>query len=279
MYMRLKKLILRNCHRKTLSKVNQHMFNRADKIRALIDPASQRGLEIGALNSPAIYPSEGEVYYVDHLPTDELKEKYSPDPNVNIEDIVPVDYVWGDRTLVEAVGQGVYFDYLVASHVVEHVPDMIGWFGEISAILKPGGVLSLVIPDKRFTFDCQRNVSRASEFIEAFLLKSRKPSLRQVFDSHYCSAPVEAGFAWSEGFQPANLNNVHSHPQGVFDLCRKILDEDLYLDSHCYTFTPESFDESFNCILQLKLTDFELMHLFPTDVNGMEFYVSLRKPL
>ena len=59
---------------------------------------------------------------------------------------MPVDYVWGDRTLVEAVGQGVYFDYLVASHVVEHVPDMIGWFGEIPAVLKAGGVLSLVFP-------------------------------------------------------------------------------------------------------------------------------------
>jgi SAM-dependent methyltransferase len=153
MYMRLKKLILKDSHRKTPSKVSQNMFSRADKIRALIDPASQRGLEIGALNSPAIYSSEGKVYYVDHLPTDELKEKYSPDPNINIEDIVPVDYVWGDKTLVEAVGQGVYFDYLVASHVVEHVPDVIGWFGEISAVLKPGGVLSLVVPDKRFTFD------------------------------------------------------------------------------------------------------------------------------
>jgi hypothetical protein len=118
------------------SKVNKKMISRADKIRALIDPKAQKGLEIGALNNPTIHPSEGTVYYVDHLPTDELKEKYSADPNVNIDDIVPVEYVWGDKTLVEAVGQGSYFDYLVASHVVEHIPDMIGWFGEISAVLK-----------------------------------------------------------------------------------------------------------------------------------------------
>jgi hypothetical protein len=95
-----------------------------------------------------------------------LNRNDSAAPNVNIEDIVPVDYVWGDETLVEAVDHGLYFDYLVASHVVKHVPNTIGWFGETPAALKAGEVLSLVVPDKRFTFDCQRDVSGASEFID-----------------------------------------------------------------------------------------------------------------
>jgi len=95
-----------------------------------------------------------------------LYKDVSVDPNENIEDIVPVDYVWRGKTPVEAVDHGVYFDYLVASHVAKHVPDMIGWFGEIPAVLKAGEVLSLEVPDKRFTFDCQRDVSGASEFID-----------------------------------------------------------------------------------------------------------------
>jgi hypothetical protein len=95
-----------------------------------------------------------------------LNKDDSAGPNVNIEDIVSIDYVWGKKTLVEAAGLEVYFDYLVASHAVKHVPDMIGWFGEIPAVLKAGDVLSLVVPDKRFTFDCQRDVSGASEFID-----------------------------------------------------------------------------------------------------------------
>ena len=99
-------------------------------------------------------------------------------PNVNIEDIVPVDYVWGDETLVEAADLGVYFDYLAASHVTKHVPDVIGWFGRIPSALKAGEVLSLEVPDKRFTFDCQRDVSGASEFIDALVLKSQRPPLR-----------------------------------------------------------------------------------------------------
>ena len=90
----------------------------------------------------------------------------SVDPNENIEDIVPVDYVWRGKTPVEAVDHGVYFDYLVASHIVKYAPDMIGWFGGTPAALKAGEVLSLVVPDKRFTFDCQRDVSGASEFID-----------------------------------------------------------------------------------------------------------------
>jgi hypothetical protein len=55
-----------------------------------------------------------------------LNKDDSAAPNVNIEDIVFIDYIWGDETLVEAVDLGVYFDYLVASHVAKHVPDVVG---------------------------------------------------------------------------------------------------------------------------------------------------------
>jgi len=252
-------------------------MDRNDKIRACIDPATQVGLEIGPLNNPTIRSSEGSIRYVDHLHTDKLREKYADDPNVDVREIVDVDYVWGEKTLREAIGEGVFFDYVVASHVIEHIPDIIGWFREIAEILKPGGILSLVVPDKRYTFDCQRGVSRPAELIEAFLLKRRKPSIRQVFDSHYSSAPVDSSLAWSDSFDPTMLQRVHHHPIGVFNLCREIVEKQLYMDSHCYTFTPESFIENLEVIFQLSLVDFKLEYLSETEKNGMEFYVSLKK--
>jgi SAM-dependent methyltransferase len=255
----------------------QCLKTRSKKIRACFDPHSQIGLEIGALNNPTISLKEGAIHYADHLSTEGLREKYAEDPNVDVNSIVNVDYVWGDKTLREAVGPEIYFDYVVASHVIEHIPDVIGWFQEISEILKPGGVLSLVIPDKRYTFDCQRDVSRPADFIEAFLLKARKPSLRQVFDSHYSSAPVDVITAWAESFDSRSVRNVHNHPIGVFNLCKRILGEDLYVDSHCYTFTPDSFVAIFELISQLDLTDFDLECMFSTEVNEIEFYVSLKK--
>lgn len=142
-------------------------MDRRHYLLALIDPATQRGLEIGALCKPVVPPAAGRIEYVDHLPTEALREKYAADPNVDIDQIVPVNYVWGASTLPEAVGDQ-RFDYVIASHVIEHVPDPIGWFKEIAAVLKPGGVLSLAIPDKRWTFDCRREVTSASALIESY---------------------------------------------------------------------------------------------------------------
>lgn len=45
------------------------------------------------------------------------------------------------------------FNWTVSSHVMEHVPDPIGWLSEIFEVLKPGAVLSLALPDKKFCFD------------------------------------------------------------------------------------------------------------------------------
>jgi len=130
-------------------------MDRKHYLLARIDPATQHGLEIGALCRPVISPAAGHIEYVDRLSTEALREKYAADPNVDVSQIVPVSYVLGASTLPEAVGDA-RFDYVIASHVIEHVPDPIGWFREIAAVLKPGGVLALAIPDKRWTFDCRR---------------------------------------------------------------------------------------------------------------------------
>jgi ubiquinone/menaquinone biosynthesis C-methylase UbiE len=167
------------------------MVTRLEKILACIDVSTEIGLEVGALVNPIVTRDMGQVRYVDHATTEELKAKYAHDPNVDIHKIVDVDYVWGKEGLPELVGQDAPFDYLVASHVIEHVPDFIGWLKEIHAVLKVDGVLSLVIPDKRCCFDYHRQLTQVADVVDAFLHHSRKPSPRQVFD--YISSAVMPG--------------------------------------------------------------------------------------
>jgi len=252
-------------------------MNRNEKVFACINLRKEVGLEIGPLDNPTITSTEGEIYYCDHMATEDLRKKYQHDPNVDINKIVNVDYVWGEKTLREVVGSENQFDYLIASHVVEHIPDIIGWFFEISEILKVGGILSLIVPDMRYTFDCLRGESRPAELIEAYLLKLRRPSIRQVFDSHYSSALIETSTAWSETFDKKDLQKFHHHPRGVFELCREIQEKKMYYDSHCFTFTPESFREILEVIIQLNFFDFKVEYFSPTQLNGMEFYVSFKK--
>ena len=60
------------------------------------------------------------------MPTEEL-EKYADDPSVDVERIVPVDFVCRDGNIVEAT-LGNTFDYVVASHVIEHTPNFFKIF-------------------------------------------------------------------------------------------------------------------------------------------------------
>ena len=53
---------------------------------------------------------------------------------------------------------------------------------DISNVLQDGGILSLVIPDKRFTFDYFRASTTAGELIESYLSRSTRPSTKQIFD-------------------------------------------------------------------------------------------------
>jgi hypothetical protein len=121
---------------------------------------------------------EGEIIYVDHLDTNSLKAKYADDPNVDVSKIVSVDAVWGSRTLLQAVGRSV--DYVIASHVAEHVPDLIGWLGEIREVLRPGGTLRLIVPDKRFTFDIDRRETELADVLAAYVVKARSPMPRAI---------------------------------------------------------------------------------------------------
>ena len=122
---------------------------------------SLKGLEIGPLNKPLVRTEDvqegGEIFYLDHLPSYKLQEKYKNDLSIDVNQIVPVDFVCMDGDIVEATA-GNLFDYVIASHVIEHAPNLLKFLLDIQTILKPGGHVILVVPDKRFTFDFNRDI-------------------------------------------------------------------------------------------------------------------------
>ena len=248
-------------------------MDRREKILACIHPVTQIGIEIGALNNPIVTPEMGNIRYVDHATTEELRQKYAADPNVETEKIVEVSYVWGEKRLLELVGDPV-FDYVIASHVIEHVPDLIGWIKEIHAVLKPGGILSLAIPDKRYCFDYFRQLSSLSEVIESYLQKNRKPNARQIFDFFSSVSHWGDRFTWTEQDQikAEDLVRNHSVTEAWYFTQRAFADQS-YCDVHCWVFTPTSFFELLKLLSQLNLIDFRVVKFYRT--VGCEFYVTL----
>ena len=132
---------------------------RRDLLTRGINASYDFGIEIGALNNPIIKPEDGNVKFVDYTTT-EMLQSYPHAETVKKDEIVNVDYVWpGSGSLAKIVEQQKCFDYAIASHVIEHVPNVLGWSQGIAEVLKDGGVFNLAIPDRRFTFDVGRKDS------------------------------------------------------------------------------------------------------------------------
>lgn len=248
------------------------MMTREEKILSAIEPATQLGIEIGPLNRPIVTRQMGKIRYVDHASTKELKLKYAHDPNVDVDQIVDVNYIWGEKRLPELVGNEAPFDYVVASHVVEHVPDLVGWLKEIHAVLKPGGILALAIPDKRYCFDYLRQPTEAAQVVEAYLLGSRKPTPRQIFDFHSQIAFWQGQLGWNHEVEASELARLYTEQQ-AWELAHQASIDNQYHDVHCWVFTPRTFFQLLRTLVGIGLIDFKVAQYHET--TGLEFFVSL----
>lgn len=243
----------------------------------MLDLARLEGLEIGPLAQPVVDKQQAKISYVDHASTAELKEKYAADPNVCKERIVSVDYVTGGRPLPEVVGIG-QFDYVIASHVIEHVPDMIGFLKDVTQVLRPGGFLSLAVPDKRYTFDYFRNDTVLADVIDAHLRHLKRPSSRQIFDHFLNYRDVSCVDAWSGPLHEEKVAPAHTI-QEAWHFARAVAESDRYLDCHCHVFTPASFFGLLRGLFELDLVDLQVSHFWSAAPNELEFFVTLRKSI
>jgi SAM-dependent methyltransferase len=240
-----------------------------------INLSKGKGLELGPLYSPVVLKSESDVYYIDHMSTGELRKKYEGHP-FPIENIVDVDYVVGGTTLKKVV-KGELFDYVIASHVIEHIPDMVSWLKDVAAVLKPGGVLSLVIPDKRYSFDVSREVSRPSEVMGAYLDRLGKANSAMIYDSASEYREISPADAWSDSLSLPFEDPTEWYLSEAIRRSELNLKPDEYVDSHCFVFTPYSFFNIVRRLIMHNLFDYEVAYFSDTALNELEFYVSLKK--
>ena len=252
---------------------DSQMDSRRARVLAMIDTSKMRGLEIGPLDRPVVTRDMGPIAYADHASTDELRGKYGGDPSVEPSRIVEVDHVFGDL-LVDVVGVG-QFDYVVASHVIEHVPDLVGWLKDVASVIRPGGVLSLVIPDKRYTFDYLRPVSRAAAMVDSYLIGPVRPSFGQVLESVAMSVNLEVEEAWAGSPHPLTVGFRHTEDTALAEALRARDGE--YVDVHTWVLTPQSFFDCLRFLIRLGLFDYRVVHYIPTSPGDLEFFVALER--
>ena len=116
-----------------------------------------KGIEIGALHNPLCVAEGVKVNYMDRLANSELREHY---PELCEHDLVEVDIIDNGETLKKVVSGSQ--DFIIANHFIEHCEDPILALKNIFRALRTHGVLYMAVPDKRFTFDIDREETSIS---------------------------------------------------------------------------------------------------------------------
>ena len=236
-------------------------------------PLGGQGLEIGPLSRPLVLKSRHSVKYVDHCSTEELMVKY-PETDEHISGIHSVDLIWNEKTILE-INSDVKVDYIVASHVIEHVPNPLGWLHEVHEALKIKGFLYLIIPDKRFTFDAFRSVTSMQEIREAAKEFRRKPGWRSIIDHFVNVRKIDTWLAW-DNYESINEAEPHHNLEDLKHALEEF-EQGKYIDVHATVFTPWSFFEFMRIAQDEFQINFKLVDFLTTQDHDLEFYVVLQK--
>ncbi len=215
-----------------------YSVSREDAIRSLFD-GSGLCLEIGPSYNPILPKRSGyRVETIDHCDATTLRAKYDNHPGVDAGKIEDVDHVWQGEPLTDLVGCG-RFDVVVASHVIEHTPDLLGFVKECEKALSPQGRLVLVVPDRRRCFDFFRPASTTGAVLQAHHEKRTLHSAGSAFDfiANFCTFDGSQGTGVA-GPATFALSNPIAAAARAFE--RYAVREE-YRDCHGWVFTPSSF--------------------------------------
>lgn len=242
------------------------------------------GLEIGPYFNPICPKSRGyRVEILDCADRDTLYRQGLQDPNVGdkVKRIEPVDYIWSGEDYRELIGSKERYDYIIASHVIEHTTDLVGFLEQCAALLKENGILSLVIPDKRYCFDFFRENSSLSKVIDKYMAKDKSRHSKGTLAETTANSVMTNydKLLESDEYRPME---VYTSQTPNYKIMKSILEEDeykgKYIDEHEWVFTPASFR-----ILVNDLQGFDLIRnlaeaaFYPTYMGCNEFFISFRK--
>jgi glycosyltransferase involved in cell wall biosynthesis/SAM-dependent methyltransferase len=245
-------------------------MDRKDKVFSRIDKRGA-GLEIGPSHNPIAPKREGyNVEIIDVLDRDHLIARYK-DEQVNLENIEEVDFVWSGEKFQELIGKPKHYDYIIASHVIEHSPNLIGFLNDCDAVLKDDGVISLVVPDKRYHFDHFRPISGISKIIDSHFNNCIIHTPGTVAE-YYLNAVSQSGnIAW--GRESTGNYGFMKSLRDAGKAMQEVTRNSAYVDAHAWCFVPSSFRLIIHDLFNLGLIPFQEVCFYPTD--GCEFYITL----
>lgn len=240
-----------------------------EKLKEEID-STKRILEIGPLYKPLFLKNESNIYYADIKNTDEIIKRYEYLGEDIVKQIVPIDYVIEGSYENTFKNKNITFDYVILSHVLEHIPNPINILLDISTILSENGKLCLLLPDKQFTFDYHRENSTFADLYDMYIRGEKNNTPRILLDNNL-GAIVENN--------PINFWNkkITEYPNPNIEKCLERYDkftsdfDNQSFDGHYWVFTAKSFLKIIENSTKLNLLPYKLISFYPTAHNTNTF--------
>lgn len=209
------------------------------------------GIEIGALHQPLAVPAGVRVTYVDHLPDADLKTMYD---DIADKPFAPVSIIAGAEDLSPIADRSQ--DFVIANHLLEHLEDPVRGLLEFGRVLKPDGVLYLALPDKRQSFDRDRDLTPAEEILE-----DHRRGPERSRQSHYAD--------WARHVDKVTEAEIAARVEHILATGYSI---------HFHVWRPETFLEFFLAARREFELDFDLAEIaLPEHENDDEFILILLK--
>jgi SAM-dependent methyltransferase len=249
-------------------------------INAIEIDRNARILEVGPLNRPIIDKARfPNAVYCDIRTTEEIKALYTSNDylsttslTVPIEEIVDIDFVINE-SYKKTFSNVPKFDYIVSSHVFEHVENIILTLQDISTILAPNGRLIIYYPDIRYCFDHFRAEASFRDAYDVFI--NGRPALARMAMDFYYSAISEnrAPVFW--------LSKSHHDLMPANDMTKAIeafertYNGELMDDVHYWPFSDAGFIKFLYDLVRSDLLCLTSREFYPTQINTQEFLLVL----
>jgi SAM-dependent methyltransferase len=129
------------------------------------------------------------------------------------------------------------YDFVLSCHSLEHVANPLKALSEWQRVLKPGGMLVLVLPDKRYTFDINRTYTKMDH-----LVKDYEFEMNEKDTTHF----DEIAASYGPGIYPG----IHSKEE----LVQRLADNYTTRFAHHHVFNFDLMEK------MLQYFDFTVLH-------------------
>ncbi|HEV7467767.1 MAG TPA: methyltransferase domain-containing protein [Candidatus Dormibacteraeota bacterium] len=220
---------------------------------------SGSGVEIGPGHVPLRLPFGGaSVRYVDRWQPEDNRSLF-PELGEAAAGFVRPDVVANLDTDRLSALAGESQDFVVASHVLEHLAEPLGQLADIHRVLRPGGVALILLPDRRRTFDRDRSPTPLQHLVE-----EHRQGVTVVADDHVEDFLRGTG-GWDDAWDEARRREV-------FELHRR-------RSVHAHTWSQDEFCEVLEHTVREMGMRWELLDAIfvEEDPGNIEFGMALRR--